>query len=85
MTEENERKIQKQASELEVLYRLFNWKWYDQNWYFPTADQIEQEIYNLIEDLEDEPITGRGLKVTHEGKGLLSITWNLDKTTYIGV
>ena len=78
-----EQKIMKFAKELEVLYEVFNWKWQDEETP-PTADQIEEIIYELINDIENgqESVETGGLKVSATDFGI-EIEWCLTKSIYV--
>ena len=89
MQEENEKSVRKFSEQLEVLYELFNWKWYHGE---PTAIKIENTIYELLHELrakkplkEMDSIATGGLRVEYEGEGMFSVTWSIDKSIYLTI
>lgn len=84
LKENQKKEIKRFSKELEVIYRLFDWKWYSGD-ETPIAKEIEKTIHGLLKDLENRKTSSAGtggitVKKVETG---IEISWALEKSIWI--
>lgn len=87
LDKKSQRMVKEFAKNLVPIYKLYNWTWFggEEEGSFPSAKQIENTIYYLLENIEDgeyNNISTGGLTVEKYPDAPVDIYWSLEKHLY---
>jgi len=85
LTREQRREIKAFSREVAPYYKLFNWRW-GQEQLIPTAREIEELVYNHMDYINNnhaDNVSSGGISVEKNEEGQHEVSWSITNSIWI--